>query len=140
MVLALVSVLIAGCSSSSPTGSASDGATDSDDVTSEQRFPDVLAAELTSEPAGTYAVTVTLSSPYDSPDRYAAGWRVLAPDGSELGSHTLTHDHASEQPFTRTQTGLEIPQQVTEVTVEGRDLRYGYGGGTATVAVPSRAE
>jgi len=140
MVLVLLAVLIAGCSSSSPTGSTSDEVTDSGDASAEQRFPDVLAAVLTSEPADTYALTVTLSSPYDTPDRYADGWRVLAPDGSELGSRTLTHDHASEQPFTRTQTGLEIPQQVTEVTVEGRDLRYGYGGGTATVAVPARAE
>jgi hypothetical protein len=82
---------------------------------------------------------VTVSSPYDSPDRYADGWHVLAPDGTELGTHTLLHDHAGEQPFTRTQTGVEIPLDVVEVTVEGRDQQYGFGGGTVTVAVPHDA-
>jgi hypothetical protein len=61
---------------------------------------------------------------------------VLAPDGAELGTHTLLHDHANEQPFTRRQRGLVVPDGVAEVTVEGRDLEYGYGGGTLVVAVP----
>ena len=102
----------------------------------EQRFPDVIAAQVSSASNGTYNVSVTMSSPYDTPQRYADGWRVLAPDGTELGTHQLGHDHASEQPFTRTQTGLAIPPDVGEVTVEGRDQMYGYGGGTLTVPVP----
>jgi hypothetical protein len=102
-----------------------------------QRFPDIVSAQLTRAGAtGSYDVTVTVSSPYDSADRYADGWRVLAPDGTVLGEHTLMHDHASEQPFTRTQTGLAIPARIERVTVEGRDQRYGYGGATRTVAVP----
>jgi len=35
--------------------------------------------------------------------------RVLAPDGAVLGEHTLLHDHANEQPFTRTQPNVIIP-------------------------------
>ena len=77
-----------------------------------------------------------MSSPYDSPQRYADGWRVLGPDAELLGSHMLLHDHANEQPFTRTQRGLVVPDGVAEVTVEGRDLEFGYGGGTIVVAVP----
>ncbi len=80
--------------------------------------------------------SVTLSSPYDTPERYADGWRVLAPDGATLGEHQLDHDHASEHPFTRTQTGLRIPVDVDEVIVERRDQANGYGGGTVTVEVP----
>ena len=53
-----------------------------------------------------------------------------------LGTHTLMHDHASEQPFTRTQPGLEIPEGVTRITVEGRDLANGYGGGTLWIDIP----
>ncbi len=100
------------------------------------RFPDVLAVEL--RPAGerVYDVAVTISSPYDTPQRYADGWRVLDPDGSVLGTHTLLHDHAAEQPFTRTQRGLHIPDGVTTVTVEGRDQVNGYGGATISVEVP----
>ena len=102
-----------------------------------ERYPDVLAAEV--RPAGErrYDVAVTISSPYDSATRYADGWRVLDPDGNVLGEHTLLHDHAAEQPFTRTQRGLFIPEGVREVTVEGRDQVSGFGGATVTVAVPA---
>ena len=100
--------------------------------------PDVETADLRRESDGTYTLAVTISSPYDTPERYADGWRVLGPDGEVLGTHELAHDHAGEQPFTRTQTGLVIPDGVDEVRVEGRDLEHGYGGTTVVVAVPAK--
>lgn len=100
------------------------------------RFPDVLAVELIPQGDRRYDVRVTMSSPYDTPQRYADGWRVLDPDGNELGTHTLLHDHATEQPFTRTQRAVTIPSGVSEVTVQGRDQANGYGGLSRTVAVP----
>ena len=105
-------------------------------VSGGDQFPDVLEVQLRPQSDGTYDVAVTLSSPYDTAQRYADGWRVLDPDGNTLGTHTLLHDHASEQPFTRTQTGLAIPAGVTEVTIEGRDQSNGFGGLTLTVPVP----
>jgi hypothetical protein len=100
------------------------------------RFPNVLAVEL--RPAGEriYDVAVTISSPYDTPARYADGWRVLDPAGVVLGTHTLLHDHAAEQPFTRTQRGLHIPAGIETVTVQGRDQANGFGGATVTADVP----
>ncbi len=100
-----------------------------------QKYPDVREAELESSGDDTWTLSVTISSPYDSPERYADGWRVLAPNGDVLGKHELMHDHADEQPFTRSQSGLEIPQDVQEITVEGRDLENGYGGETVTIPV-----
>ncbi len=100
-------------------------------------YPDVRDVEIRADD-GTYSLDVTISSPYDSPDRYADGWRVLDEDGEVLGEMELAHDHAAEQPFTRTQTGLEIPEDVRTVTVEGRDSTNGYGGTTVEVAVPRR--
>jgi hypothetical protein len=100
------------------------------------RFPDVLAVELRPRGDRTFDVAVTLSSPYDTPGRYADGWQVMDPGGNVLGTHTLMHDHANEQPFTRTQAGLRIPDDVTAITVEGRDQANGFGGLTVTVAVP----
>ncbi len=93
-------------------------------------FPSIIAAEATLEDAGTWRFDVTVSSPYDTPERYADAWRVVGPDGSEYGIRVLTHDHASEQPFTRSQGGIEIPGDVTIVTIEGRDLANGWGGAT----------
>ncbi|MGA9749393.1 MAG: hypothetical protein WBQ50_18235 [Nocardioides sp.] len=131
----LLLALVAGCS-----GGAQDGpGAGADEPTGEARFPDVVEAELTPEGDGTYTLDVTISSPYDTPERYADGWRVLAPDGTELGAMTLSHDHASEQPFTRTQSGLAIPAGVASVVVEGRDLANGYGGATVEVDVPGQS-
>ncbi|MEZ4736642.1 MAG: hypothetical protein R3E79_56895 [Caldilineaceae bacterium] len=103
-------------------------------------FPNVLAAQLTRNADGFFAIAVTISSPYDTPQQYADGWRVLAPDGTVLGEHTLLHDHANEQPFTRTQQNVIIPSDVLRVTIEGRDRVNGYGGGTVTVPVDHTLE
>lgn len=93
-------------------------------------FPDVIDASATRGNDDTWTVSATLSSPYDSPDRYADAWRVMGPDGTVFGERILTHDHASEQPFTRSQSGIAIPSHVTMVTIQGRDQRSGWGGTT----------
>lgn len=100
-------------------------------------FPDIIAVQATRESGGTWRFDVTVSSPYDTPQRYADAWRVLDPEGNELGIRILTHDHANEQPFTRSQTGIAIPDDITEVTVQGRDQANGWGGGELVVALPT---
>jgi N-acetylmuramoyl-L-alanine amidase len=98
-------------------------------------YPDVLGVEVTGG-RGVYGFDVTLSSPYDTPQRYADAWRVLGEDGVVYGVRELTHDHATEQPFTRSLVDVEIPGSVESVVVEGRDQVYGWGGETATVTLP----
>jgi hypothetical protein len=90
------------------------------------------------EPRGGWRLSATLSSPYDTPERYADAFRALTPDGEELDVRVLLHDHADEQPFTRSLDGLEIPEDVDEIVVQGRDLEHGWGGDTVSVAVPGR--
>ena len=60
---------------------------------------------------------------------------MKGPDGKVYGEHLLNHDHATEQPFTRTQSGVDIPNGVDSVTIEGRDKVSGYGGKTIEVAL-----
>ena len=115
-------------SASSPTSTSAGTSTD------EQAFPDILDVAVTADD-DTFRFDVTVSSPYDTPERYADAWRIVAPDGTELGVRELTHDHAAEQPFTRSLTDVVIPPDVTEVTVEGRDLVNGWGGTTLTVTI-----
>lgn len=103
-----------------------------DAAPAEQRFPDIVGVDAAFDD-GTWSFSVTVSSPYDSPERYADGWRVVGPDDTVYGVHTLTHDHAGEQPFTRRQSNVEIPDDVDEVTIEGRDLANGFGGTTFLV-------
>lgn len=125
-------LLLTACGGGPTATSSSAGST----FSAEDRFPDIVAATLTPDGDGGFDVEVTLTSPYDSPERYADGWRVLAPDGTVLGEHELTHDHADEQPVTRSQSGLAVPDGVAEVVVEGRDSENGYGGQTVTAPVP----
>ncbi|MEM7284782.1 MAG: hypothetical protein AAF480_00385 [Actinomycetota bacterium] len=101
----------------------------------DELFPDVLAAEASLDGDGTWTFRATLSSPYDSPERYADAWRVLDEEGNELGVRILAHDHANEQPFTRSLDNVEIPDDITVVTVEGRDQISGWGGATVEVVL-----
>ena len=78
---------------------------------------------------------VTVSSPYDTPERYADAWRVVGPDGTVFGVRELAHDHANEQPFTRSLPSVEIPAAVDVVVVEARDSANGWGGQTVDVAL-----
>lgn len=104
----------------------------------EQRFPDVVAVDV--RPAGSdhFDFDVTISSPYDTPGRYADGFRIFVPDGPVFGSRALLHDHQHEQPFTRELRGVRIPPSVTTVRVQARDQRFGYGGKAADVRLPGR--
>lgn len=110
-----------------------EGAGDAANDEAEPLFPDVLDATAERADDGTWTISATLSSPYDTPERYADAWRVLGADGTEYGIRVLTHDHANEQPFTRSHSGIEIPDDVAEVTIEGRDQLSGWGGETFTL-------
>jgi len=96
-------------------------------------LPSVIDATATQADDGSWRFDVTISSPYDSPAQYADAWRVLGADGAEYGVRILTHDHASEQPFTRSLSDVRIPDTVDIVTIEGRDLVNGWGGQTFDV-------
>lgn len=104
-----------------------------DEAVADELYPDVVAVEASLDADGTWTFRTTLSSPYDTPQRYADAWRVLDPEGNELGVRILTHDHANEQPFTRSLSNVDIPAEVTTVTVEGRDQVSGWGGATVEV-------
>lgn len=103
-----------------------------------QRFPDVVGVDVHAADANRYSFAVTISSPYDSPERYADAFRVLTPGGETLGVRELLHHHANEQPFTRSLDNVTVPEDVQRVVVEGRDLEYGYGGATMAVDLPGR--
>jgi len=95
----------------------------------EQLFPDIIDATAEQTNLG-WTFNATVSSPYDSADRYADAWRIVGPDGTVYGTRELAHDHAAEQPFTRTIQAVEIPDDIDVVTIEGRDQDNGWGGGT----------
>ncbi len=69
---------------------------------------------------------VTLSHNDTGWDHYADGWRVVDQDGNVLGLRNLAHPHINEQPFTRSLSGVQIPEGVTEVGIQARDNISGW--------------
>ena len=103
------------------------------------QFPEVLAVKVSGGQDNRWRFDVTLSSAYDTPQRYADAWRVLSDQDTELGIRILGHDHASEQPFTRS-GAFEIPKGTQTVFVEGRDQQNGWSGQRFEVQMPSISE
>lgn len=94
----------------------------------------------------TWTFSVTVSHPDTGWDDYADGWDVVTPDGTVIkndptDSYTrvLLHPHENEQPFTRSQTGLVIPEGVDQVLVRAHDLVDGFGGQDVTVDLTQTA-
>jgi N-acetylmuramoyl-L-alanine amidase len=101
----------------------------------ESLYPDVVEVDV-SKGSETFNFEVTISSPYDSPERYADAFRVVGDDGRVYAVRELLHDHGEEQPFTRSVGPVGIPDTVERVFIEARDLVYGWGGATVEVALP----
>jgi hypothetical protein len=104
----------------------------------EQRFPDVVAVKVKAAGPGVFDFDVTVSSPYDTPSRYADGFRVSTTAGKVLGERPLVHDHQNEQPFTRDLYSVRVPEGIAKVIVQARDQKYGYGGKLVEVMLPGR--
>jgi hypothetical protein len=105
---------------------------------SNQKHPDVLAANVQPRGADVFDFDVTVSSPYDTPQRYADAFRVMGKDGVVYGERVLLHDHAGEQPFTRDLNDVKVPRGLRVVVIQGRDQKHGYGGKTIEVVLPGR--
>ena len=99
---------------------------------------DVIEVEARKSGAGTWRFDVTVRHADTGWDHYADGWDVLAPDGTVLGTRVLTHPHGTEQPFTRSRSGIEISAGVQVVTVAARDSVTGFCGKTMDLEVPGR--
>lgn len=98
--------------------------------------PEVVEVRAT-EQGDSWRFDVTVAHGDTGWDHYADGWRVYAPDGTELGYRELVHPHENEQPFTRSLSGVVIPGNLTEVLVGAFDNVHG-AGPQVTVPLPGR--
>jgi len=74
----------------------------------------------------TWTVDTTLRHQDTGWDHYADKWRVVDQRGNVLGERVLLHPHENEQPFTRSESGIEIPETTTIVYVEAHDKVHGW--------------
>lgn len=100
-------------------------------VTSLAAAPQTLADDVeivdakARQSGDTWTFSVTLKHGDTGWDHYADLWQVFAPDGTLLGERVLLHPHENEQPFTRSLSGVQVPEGVTEVVIRARDSVHG---------------
>lgn len=97
--------------------------------------PAMVENVKTTRSGDTWRFDVTIRHPDSGWDHYADGWRVLDMDGTELGMRVLHHPHETEQPFTRSLTGIAIPDGTTQVQVQARCSVDGWNTGATIVAL-----
>ena len=96
---------------------------------------DVVFVRAVEQAENTWTFHVTVEHPDTGWEDYADGWDVLLPDGTVIHpddssdfTRLLLHPHENEQPFTRSQSGIQIPADVTQVRVRAHDIVDGFGG------------
>ena len=96
---------------------------------------DVVQVQAVEQADGSWMIAVTVAHPDTGWDDYANGWDVVTPTGEVLKpdpdspfTRLLLHPHENEQPFTRSQSGIVIPDGVTQMRVRAHDLVDGFGG------------
>lgn len=93
---------------------------------------DVVAAEAERR-GDLWRFSVTVAHADEGWDHYADAWEVRGPDGTVYGVRELLHPHVTEQPFTRSLSGVAIPEGVDRVTIRARDSAHGWGGAEITL-------
>lgn len=99
---------------------------------------DVIAVAIVSDGEGTHRFDVTVEHMDEGWEHYADRWDVLDDSGTVIASRTLLHPHVNEQPFTRSLSGVSLPEGLGHVTVRAHDTVHGLGGRTMRVAIPGR--
>ena len=97
---------------------------------------DAVGVEVKRESGGAFGFSVTVRHDDEGWDHYADKWQVVGADGTIYGERVLLHPHENEQPFTRSQSGIVIPEAVSEVVVRAHDKVHGFGGREMTVKLP----
>lgn len=97
---------------------------------------EVRIVDVRVECPGSCTFAVTLQHADQGWNHYANQWDVVMPDGKVLKSRVLHHPHVDEQPFTRSLSGVMVPQGVQQVRVRARDSVHGYGDQEFLVDLP----
>ena len=92
----------------------------------------VIAVDVTGA-ASAYTFSVTVASTETGWDKYADAWVVKGVDGTVYGERILAHPHVEEQPFTRSLSGVAVPEDAAEVVIAARDSVLGFCGEEMTV-------
>lgn len=88
----------------------------------------VIKATAKKTGPGIYRIAVTVRHADDGWDHFANRWEVLDKEGTILAARVLAHPHDDEQPFTRSLSGVRIPDGTEYVIIRAHDSVHEYGG------------
>lgn len=97
---------------------------------------DVIDASVSRTGENTYSFAVTVRHDDTGWEHYANRWQVLTPDGVVLGERVLLHPHVSEQPFTRSLSGVVVPPDIDKVIIRAGDSVHEVGGKELRLSLP----
>jgi hypothetical protein len=143
----LLLIFSLGCSSADeaePIKSPLPTPTYSPEIVAGEGDADVLFVSAEQVQDGSWTFSVTVSHPDTGWEDYADGWDVVLQDGTVLKpdpdspfTRLLLHPHVDEQPFTRSQSRILIPDGERYVVVRAHDLVDGFGGQAVVVDLSS---
>ncbi|MEM1429579.1 MAG: hypothetical protein AAGG09_08990 [Pseudomonadota bacterium] len=94
---------------------------------------EIVGAEARANGA-TWTVSVTLRHADTGWDDYADGWRIVTEGGDVVGTRELLHPHVNEQPFTRSLSGVSLPDG--PLFIESSTNVTGWSGARLPLSLP----
>lgn len=92
-------------------------------------FAQVVDVKAVQSSVGSWTFSVSIRHNDEGWNHYADEWIVVNPENGEvLGSRILAHPHENEQPFTRSLSGVSIPEGVKEVEIWAKCTLHSYNG------------
>ena len=89
---------------------------------------DVIKVNIKKNKKNSYNFSVTVFHKDTGWKHYANKWEIIGENGTIFGTRILRHPHVNEQPFTRSLSGVEIPDYVKIVNIRAHDSVHKYGG------------
>ena len=91
-------------------------------------YAQVIFMQATQNSDGRWRFDATVRHNDQGWDHYADAWQVVDLAGNLLAERILAHPHDTEQPFTRSQSNIDIPAEATQVIVRAKCNVHGFGG------------
>ena len=108
---------------------ASDRSRQETSVNTDLNYAQVLFVKAVQSSSMLWRFDVTVRHNDEGWEHYADAWQIVRPtDGKVLGERVLAHPHEHEQPFTRSLSGVSIPEGLTVVAVRAKCNVHGFGG------------
>ncbi len=116
-----------------------------ENFSADRRYAQVIKAEARQAPNGTWVISTTIDHNDerlpDGTEHYADRWEVVDPrNGEVLAVRRLLHSHMYEMPFTRSLSGVVIPEGLDRAHIRAACTHHGFAGRQVLLPLFSREE